>query len=88
MSQKIIIISEECHGFIGVAANMDAAFRFVAKNFLGDLWDEEEQKYISYPILMEKYNIDDPVQLMKKMYAENEDCFDGMFYFSEDVLIE
>lgn len=85
---KVIIINEECHGFIGVAANMDAAFRFVANNFLDVLWDEEEQNYIHYSILMKKYNIDDPVQLMKKMYAENEDCFDGLFYFSADVLIE
>ena len=87
--RKVIIVSEENHGVIGVAVDTAAAIRFLIDDgWVDDLWDEEQQKYVFHESLFDRYGVDNLLDLMLKMYAENEDCFDGMFYFREDELFE
>lgn len=86
---KVIIIHEENHGFIGVTKDMDSAFRFLIKEgWIDDLWDREKQRYLYHTDFFEKYNVDNLFDLMKVMYEENENAFDGLFYFSEETVFE
>ena len=87
--KNVIVISEENHGTIGVAVDEAAAIRFlIAEDWVDDLWDEEQKKYVYYETLFDRYGVDNLLDLMMKMYAENEDCFDGMFYFCKTKLFE
>lgn len=87
--KDVIIITEENHGTIGVAVDETAAIRFlIEEDWVDDLWDEEQQKYVYYKTLFDRYKVDNLLDLMLKMYAENEDCFDGMFYFNKTKLFE
>lgn len=87
--KNVIVISEENHGTIGVAVDEAAAIRFlIAEDWVDDLWDEEQKKYVYHETLFDRYGVDNLLDLMLKMYAENEDCFDGMFYFCKTKLFE
>ena len=48
---KAIVISEDNHGFIGLAANYSCAIDFLVKedwlNGVCDFWDEENSKWVS-----------------------------------------
>lgn len=86
---KVIIINEENHGFIGVAKNMDSALRFlVEENWVDDFWDKKTGKYLYHTAFFEEYKVDNLLDLMKAMYKEDEDAFDGIFYFSEIEVFE
>jgi hypothetical protein len=86
---KVIIINEENHGFIGVAKGMDSAFRFLIKEgWVDDLWDRKIQRYLYHTAFFEQYNVDNLFDLMKVMYEEDENAFDGLFYFSEETVFE
>lgn len=79
----VVIISEENHGFIGVAKDLPSAFLFlITEGWVDDLYDDDKGKYVYHTELFEKYKVNDLYSLMIAMYAENEDCFDGMFYFN------
>ena len=87
--RDVIIINEENHGTIGVAVDEVAAIRFIIEDgWVDDLWDEEQQKYVYCETLFDRYKVDNLLDLMLKMYAENEDCFDGLFYFHKTKLFE
>ena len=86
---KVIIIHEENHGFIGVAKDMDSAFRFlIEENWVEDFWDKKIQRYLYHTAFFERYNVDNLLDLMKVMYEEDENAFDGLFYFSEETVFE
>ena len=57
-------------------------------NFMSKEWDEEQKKYVYHETLFGRYGVDNLLDLMLKMYAQNEDCFDGMFYFRKTKLFE
>ena len=87
--RNVIVISEENHGTIGVAVDETAAIKFlIAEDWIDDLWDEEQKKYVYHETLFGRYGVDNLLDLMLKMYAQNEDCFDGMFYFRKTKLFE
>lgn len=87
--KDVIMISEENHGVIGVAVDEAAAIRFlIDEGWVDDLWDEEQQKYVFHETLFDRYGVDNLLDLMLKMYAENNECFDGIFYFSKTKLFE
>lgn len=86
---KVIRISEESHGFIGVAKNMDSAFRFlVKKEWIDELWDEDTDEYVCPDVLIAKYNAQDLLDLLKILYEKDKNYFEGMFYFSEEEVFE
>ena len=62
---KVITIHEDGHGFIGIAKNMDSAFRFlIEKNWISELWDEDADDWAHPDVLIEKYNAKDLLDLM------------------------
>ena len=86
---KVIIINEENHGFIGVAKNMDSAFRFlIEEDWIDGLWDEDTQNYVHHDVLIEKYNAKSLFDLLKMLYENDDNAFDGMFYFYEESVFE
>lgn len=86
---KVIIINEENHGFIGVAKDMDSAFRFLVKeDWVDGLWDNMKQIYVSPEELYHRYNVDNLFDLLKAMYRADDNAFDGMFYFTERTVFE
>ena len=86
---KVIKINEECHGFIGIAKNMDSAFRFlIEKNWIRELWDKDIEEYVHPDVLIEKYNAKDLLDLLKILYEKDDDVFEGSFYFSEEDVFE
>ena len=87
--RNVIIISEENHGTIGVAVDETAAIKFlIAEGWVDDLWDEKQKKYVYHETLFDRYGVDNLLDLMMKMYQEDEYCFDGMFYFCKTKLFE
>lgn len=87
--KNVIIISEESHGTIGVAVDEAAAIKFlIDEGWVGELWDEEQKKYVYHEALFDRYGVDNLLDLMLKMYQENENCFEGMFYFNKTKLFE
>ena len=87
--RNVIIISEENHGTIGVAVDEAAAIRFIIEEgWVDDLWDEEQKKYVYHETLFDRYGVNNLLDLLLKMYQEDENCFDGMFYFSKTKLFE
>lgn len=87
--RDVIIITEENHGTIGVAVDEAAAIRFlIEEGWVDDLWDEEQQKYVYCETLFDRYKVNNIFDLMIKMYQENEEIFDGLFYFNKTKLFE
>lgn len=87
--KTVIAIHEENHGFIGVAANMDAALRFlIEENWIDELWDNMKQTYVHHKKLYHRHNVDNLFDLLSAMYRTDDNAFDGMFYFSERELFE
>ena len=87
--RNVIVISEENHGTIGVAVDEAAAIKFIIEEgWVDDLWDEEQKKYVYHEALFNRYGVDNLLDLMMKMYQEDENCFDGMFYFHKTKLFE
>lgn len=87
--RNVIVVSEENHGTIGVAVDEAAAINLlIAEGWVDDLWDKEQKKYVYHETLFGRYEVDNLLDLMLKMYAEDEDCFDGMFYFCKTKLFE
>jgi hypothetical protein len=87
--RDVIIISEENHGTIGVAVDEAAAIRFIIEEgWVDDLWDEEQKKYVYHEALFDRYGVNNLLDLMLKMYQEDENCFDGMSYFNKTKLFE
>ena len=86
---KVIVIHEENHGFIGIAKNMDSAFRFlIEEGWIDDLWDNMKQTYVSPKKLYYRYNVDNLFDLLKAMYRADDNAFDGLFYFAEETVFE
>lgn len=87
--KEVIVISEENHGTIGIAVDEAAAIRFlIEEDWVDDLWDEKQKKYVYHEALFDRYGVDNLLDLMVKMHQEDENCFDGMFYFSKTKLFE
>ena len=92
---KVILISEECHGLIGVAKDMKSAFQFL----LHDKWITEKTEVfepnpdcdVDYHILedvMKDLKCDNLLDTLLFLYASDEDYFEGQFYFWEEDIIE
>ena len=87
--RNVIVISEENHGTIGVAVDEAAAIKFIIEEgWVDDLWDEEQKKYVYHETLFDRYGVNNLLDLLLKMYQEDENCFDGMFYFNKTKLFE
>lgn len=92
---KVILISEECHGLIGVAKDMKSAFQFL----LHDKWITEvsqifepdsnyDTDYHSLEELMKDNKLDNLLDTLLFLWESDEDYFEGQFYFREEDIIE
>ena len=92
---KIIIISEENHGDIGVATTMKAAFQFlIEEDWLTpafDLYDEATGAWYTLADVFESKGIEPTkknILAWAMEYAEDAMFWDGAFYFHEDTIYE
>ena len=86
---KVIRIHKESYGFIGLAKNMDSAFRFlVEKKWIDELWDEDTEEYVDPNVLIEKYNAKNLLDLLKILYEKDDTAFEDIFYFCEEDVFE
>lgn len=80
--EKVIIISEECHGVIGVAVDLKSAIRWLIQedwiNEGTDFW-VDEQWQTAEQLFGEHWR--------ERLVEQDEDFFDGGFYFYEKDLI-
>ena len=92
---KVIIISEENHGLIGIAKDMKSAFQFL----LEDKWITEntdffepnvdcDVDYFTLKEIMEDLKHTNPLDTLMFLWESDEDYFDGQFYFGEEVVLE
>ena len=87
--KNVIVISEENHGTIGVAVDEVAAIKFlIDEGWVDDVWDKDQNKYVYHESLFEKYGVSNALALLLEMYREDENAFDGMFYFNKTKLFE
>ena len=92
---KIIIISEENHGEIGVATTMKAAFQFLIEHgwltTKYDLCDEATGAWYTLGDVFESKGIEPTKQNILAWameYADDWRMWDGAFYFNEDTIYE
>lgn len=89
---KVIVIREECHGFIGIAKDMPSAFEMLVKehwvNPLTEFYDSNEGKF-TLETVKTQLEVDSYEEALAKLYeCETEDYFDGLFYFDEETVYE
>lgn len=81
----VTIIKEESHGLIGVAKDRETAINYLIQtdwiNSNTDFYDKEKEKFLS---LKEMFGESWKEEIVK----QNDDFFEGSFYFSEKNLIE
>ena len=88
---KVIQITEENHGHIGTAVSMKAAFQYlVSAEWL--TFQTDVQLFDSWVSVDEIFDQNGwnktNENLVEWALHRNEEAWDGMFYFSEDELIE
>ena len=89
--QKVIVISEENHGVIGIAKDIWGAFCFIIENGwlypYDTMWDKEEKVMVSCETLMEQYELNDLFTVLLFVKDSERYSYDGLFHFREDVPI-
>lgn len=89
---KVIVIFEECHGFIGVAKNIKSAFDFL----LCDKWitekthfpieADDDSDFIALEDLRKRFGFDNLLDTLMFMWENNKQWFEDMFsLYIEDV---
>ena len=89
---KVIVIFEECHGFIGVAKDMKSAFDFL----LYDRWITEKtyfpievdngSDFVMLEDLKKRFGFDNLLDTLMFMWENSKQWFEDMFsFYSEDV---
>lgn len=89
---KVIVIREECHGFIGMAKDMPSAFEFLVKEHWVNPLTEFFDSY-GYGFTLEtakkQFGVDSYEETLAILYeCETEDYFDSLFYFDEETVYE
>ena len=82
---KVITISEECHGFIGIAKDMPSAFdMLVSEHWVNpqtEFFDSNEGSFTLETVKTD-LGLDTYEETLARLYeCETENYFDGMFYF-------
>lgn len=78
--KKVIVISEECHGTIGVASSFEKAKLFLLESgWLGKGYDVYDTKEGGWCPVTEMFGENWQEEILK----QDEDFFDGSFYFRE-----
>ena len=89
---KVIVIFEECHGFIGVAKNIKSAFDFL----LYDKWitekthfpieADDDSDFMALEDLRKRFKCANLLDTLVFMWKDNKRWFEDMFsFYTEDV---
>lgn len=89
---KVIVIFEECHGFIGVAKDIKSAFNFL----LCDKWvtektnfpieADDDSDFIALEDLRKRFKCANLLDTLVFMWKDNKRWFEDMFsFYIEDV---
>lgn len=93
--KTVIAIREECHGFIGIAEDMESAFDFLLKekwitettDFCLNYGIEEEEDFLSLKEIMIKYEFDSLLETLLFFWNNEGDAFfEGVVYFDEETI--
>ena len=87
----VIRISEECHGFIGIAKDIKNAFQFLLK----DRWINEKTEiydddggWKTLDDLRIELEFDTLLETLLFLYKNDDYFLEDQFWFSEEVLID
>ena len=87
----VIRISEECHGFIGIAKDIKNAFQFLLK----DRWINEKTEiydddggWKTLEDLRIELEFDTLLETLLFLYDGNDYFLEDQFWFSEEVIID
>jgi hypothetical protein len=92
VKMKVIVIREECQGFIGMAKDMPSAFEFLVKEH----WVKPQTEFFDsygYGFTLEtakrQLELDTYEETLARLYeCETEDYFNDLFYFDEETIYE
>ena len=89
---KVITISEECHGFIGIAKDMPSAFEMLVKehwlNPQTEFFDSNEGSF-TLETARTQLELDTYEETLARLYeCETEDYFNDLFHFYEETIYE
>lgn len=91
--KNVIVINEECHGFIGIAKDMRNAFQYLLNhNWITEKTDfpidaDDDSQFVHLKDLKERFEFDNLLDTLMFMWNDSEQWFEGMFYFyNEDII--
>ena len=81
--ENVIVIEEECHGFIGIAHDVPSVIDFLCQN---DWLTEHTEIYIEHELssVLSVYGKNWCEYFKERTLNELADIFDGCFYFREE----
>ena len=89
---KVIVIFEECHGFIGVAKNIKSAFDFLLYNkWITEkthfpIEADDDSDFVMLEDLRKRFGFDNLLGTLMFMWENNKRWFGDMFsFYIEDV---
>ena len=90
---KVIVINEECHGFIGIAKDIKNAFAFLLKdkqiNENTEIYDENYEKgFATLEEVRNELEFDTLLETLLFLYDGNDYFLEDQFWFSEKVIID
>lgn len=94
MSKSVIIINEECQGFIGVAKDIKSAFQYLLNyNWITEKTDflinaDDNSEFVHLKHLKERFKCDNLLDILVLMWEDSEQWFEGMFYFYNENIID
>ena len=90
----VIIINEECHGFIGIAKDIRSAFDFLLSyKWITEKTDfpieaDDDSDFVSLEELRKRFGFDNLLDTLVFMWEDSEQWFEGMFYLDTEIIYE
>lgn len=82
--EKVIIINEECHGFIGVAHNVPSIIDFLVENGWLQKGTEIFIANKGWTAVQTEFGSNWKEHFKSLSFDDLQDLFDGCFYFQEE----
>lgn len=92
--RNVIVINEECHGFLGVAKDMKNAFQFLLKEkWITEKTDfpidaDDDSDFVPLETLMKRFEFDNLLDTLMFLWSDSEMWFEAMFYFEKETVID
>lgn len=91
---NVIVIREECHGFLGVAKDMKNAFQFLLKEkWIAEKTEfpidaDDDSDFVPLETLMKRFEFDNLLDTLMFLWSDSEMWFEAMFYFEKEIVID